>query len=143
MTSTLEQIKQKQHETWSSGSCGRVAWLTAPLADVLCEAVDLRAAAEVLDVATGTGHVALAAARRFCDVTGIDYVPDLLAQARARAGAEGLPVSFQEADAEKLPFPEGSFDYVLRRSGSCSPPTISARLTSWSGYAGPAAVSAW
>lgn len=91
--------------------------MTVPLGDALCEAVDLPAGAAVLDVATGTGHVALAAARRFCAVTGIDYVPELLADARDRAAAEGLEVAFEEADAEQLPFPDGSFDFVLSAIG--------------------------
>lgn len=113
MTSALEEIKKRQQETWGSGAYGKIAWLTVPLADALCEAVDLRSGSTVVDVATGTGHVALAAARRFCAVTGIDYVPALLAQARDRAAAEGLTIDFREADAENLPFPDGSFDYVL------------------------------
>ncbi len=61
-----------------------------PLADTLCDAVDIRPGAKVLDVATGTGHVALAAARRFCETTGVDYVPALIEKARARSDAEGL-----------------------------------------------------
>jgi SAM-dependent methyltransferase len=83
MTTTLsfEEIKKVQHGTWSSGAYGKIAWLTAPLADALCEAVDLRAGSRVLDVATGTGHVALAAARRLCDVSAIDYVPALIDEA--------------------------------------------------------------
>jgi SAM-dependent methyltransferase len=83
----------------------------------LCEAVDLRPGARVLDVATGSGNTALAAARRFCDVTGVDYVPELLHQARERAAAEGLPVTFAEGDAEALPFPDASFDVVLSTLG--------------------------
>lgn len=114
---TLEQIKQKQQATWSTGDYGKIAWLTAPFGDVLCDAVHVRPGATVLDVATGTGHVALAAARRFCEVTAIDYVPDLLASARRRAGAEGLEVSFEEGDAEDLKFADGSFDYVLSALG--------------------------
>lgn len=120
MTTTaapLEEIKRRQQETWSSGSYGKIAWLTVPLADLLCEAVDLRAGSAVLDVATGTGHVALAAARRFCPTTGVDYVPALLEEARSRAAAEGLAVEFREADAEQLPFADGAFDYVLSAIG--------------------------
>jgi SAM-dependent methyltransferase len=113
----FEEIKKRQHQVWSSGDYGKIAWLTVPLADVLCEAVDLRAGSTVLDVATGTGHVALAAARRFGRVTGIDYVPALLEVARSRAAAEHLDVAFREADAEDLPFPDDSFDYVFSAIG--------------------------
>ncbi|MUL39985.1 class I SAM-dependent methyltransferase [Streptomonospora sp. PA3] len=113
----FEDIKAKQQQTWSSGDYNRIAWLTVPLADRLCDAVDLRPGSRVLDVATGTGHVALAAARRFCDVTGIDYVPRLVETARRRAAAESLPVRFEEADAERLPFADAEFDYVLSAIG--------------------------
>jgi ubiquinone/menaquinone biosynthesis C-methylase UbiE len=71
----------------------------------------------VLDVACGTGHVALEAARTFCQVTGIDYVPDLVQVARRRAAAEDLEVDFRVADAEDLPFADDSFDDVLSAIG--------------------------
>ncbi|WP_275895885.1 MULTISPECIES: class I SAM-dependent methyltransferase [Amycolatopsis] len=79
--------------------------------------MDPRPGARVLDVATGTGHVALAAARRFCRVTAIDYVPALLEVARRRAEAEGLEVRFREADAEALPCADGEYDVVLSAIG--------------------------
>lgn len=113
----LEQVKEKQQATWSSGDYGRIAWLTAPFGDVVCDIVDLRSESRVLDVATGTGHVALAAARRFCEATGVDYVPALLETARRRAVAEELEVEYREGDAEQLPFEDGSFDYVLSAIG--------------------------
>ncbi|GAA3441678.1 class I SAM-dependent methyltransferase [Planomonospora venezuelensis] len=116
-TPELEELKARQQKTWASGDYSRVAWLTVPLADVLCDGVGLRPGTTVLDVATGTGHVALAAARRFCRVTGIDYVPALLERARLRAAAEDLSVEFREADAENLPFADASFDYVLSAIG--------------------------
>jgi ubiquinone/menaquinone biosynthesis C-methylase UbiE len=115
--SALEELKVKQQHIWSSGDYGRIAWITVALARELTEAVDLRPGARVLDVATGTGHVALEAARVLCDVTGIDYVPELVDVARRRAEAEGLDVDFQVADAESLPFADGSFDFVLSAIG--------------------------
>jgi ubiquinone/menaquinone biosynthesis C-methylase UbiE len=71
----------------------------------------------VLDVAAGNGNATLAAARRFAEVTSTDYVGALLEGGRARAAAEHLPVEFQEADAEALPFADGSFDVVLSTFG--------------------------
>jgi SAM-dependent methyltransferase len=115
--SALETLKVKQQQIWSSGDYGRIAWITVPLARELVEAVELRPGAQVLDVACGTGHVALEAARTICDVTGIDYIPELVEVARRRAQAEDLEVHFQVADAEALPFADGSFDFVLSSIG--------------------------
>jgi ubiquinone/menaquinone biosynthesis C-methylase UbiE len=114
---TFEEIKAKQRATWGSGDYGKIAWVTVPVAETLVAAVDPRPGATVLDVATGTGHVALAAARRFGIVSGIDYVPELVAAAGRRAQAEGLTVDFREADAENLPYADDSFDYVLSAIG--------------------------
>jgi ubiquinone/menaquinone biosynthesis C-methylase UbiE len=80
----------------------------------LCEAIDLRAGERVLDVAAGNGNATLAAARRFARVTSTDYVPALLDRGRRRAEAEGLDVTFEVADAEALPYPNASFDVIVR-----------------------------
>lgn len=119
---TLQEIKRSQQVAWSSGDYSKIAWITHPLGDILCEAVDIKSGSDVLDVATGTGHVALAAARRFCHVTGVDYVPALLEHARRRAHAEGLEIDFREGDAENLLFPDESFDYVLSTIGAMFAP---------------------
>ncbi|WP_028850798.1 class I SAM-dependent methyltransferase [Thermocrispum municipale] len=116
-TVTFEEIKAKQQKIWSSGDYGKIAWITVPVAETLAEVVDLRPGSRVLDVATGTGHVALAAARRFCDVSGIDYVPALVDSAHRRAAAEDLDIDFREADAEDLPFDDATFDYTLSAIG--------------------------
>jgi len=116
-TSALEDLKTKQQKIWSSGDYGRIAWITVPIARELAEAVELRPGARVLDVATGTGHVAIEAARTRCEVTGIDYVPELVDVARRRAEAEGLDVDFEVADAEALPYADGSFDFVVSAIG--------------------------
>lgn len=116
-TPDLAAIKERQQKAWASGDYGKPGVTLLIIAELLCEAVDLRSGQRVLDVATGNGNTALAAARRFCEVTGMDYVPALLEEGRERAGAEGLRVDFQEGDAEKIPFPDESFDVVLSTIG--------------------------
>ena len=109
----LEGIKAKQQKTWASGDYGAVAALIHPIAETLVQAADLSAGSRVLDVATGTGNAALAAARCLCDVTAVDYVTELMDRGRARAAAEHLPVRFREADAEALPCDDGEYDAVF------------------------------
>ena len=113
----LEELKAKQHQIWNNGDYSKIAWVTVPLAGRLLSAVAPKPGSTVLDVACGTGHVAIEAARAFCDVTGIDYVADLVETARRRAAAEGLTIAFDEADAEALPFADESFDYVVSAIG--------------------------
>src|SRR5919197_830161 len=116
MTATISQLdglKGRQQQMWASGDYATVAARIHPIAERLCDAADLVAGTRVLDVATGSGNAAVAAARCDCDVVGIDYVPALLERARARARAEGLAIELLEADAEALPFPDASFDVVV------------------------------
>jgi SAM-dependent methyltransferase len=115
--SALAALKTKQHGIWSSGDYNRIAALTVPVAERLVEVTDPRPNDRVLDVATGTGHAALAAARRFCDVTGVDYVSALVEIARRRAAAEDLEVRFADGDAEELAFADESFDVVFSAIG--------------------------
>jgi len=82
----------------------------------------VRAGERVLDVAAGNGNATLAAARRFADVTSTDYVPALLERGRDRARADRLKIDFQVADAEDLPFADGSFDVVLSTYGAMFAP---------------------
>jgi SAM-dependent methyltransferase len=108
----LEMVKQRQQQTWASGDYGTVAAKIQLVAEQLCDSADLRAGWHVLDVATGTGNAAIAAARHGCRAVGVDYVPELLARGRARAAAEGLGVELLEGDAEALPFAADTFDAV-------------------------------
>lgn len=87
------------------------------ISERLCEAVGLRAGWRVLDLATGTGNAALAAARRCCHVVGVDLIAGGLDRARLRARAEGLHARFLAADALCLPFPDGAFDAVVSTLG--------------------------
>ena len=110
-------IKQRQQATWAAGDYAVVGTTLQIVGERLCEAVDLRAGERVLDVAAGNGNATLAAARRFAQTTSTDYVGALLDRAKERAAAERLVVAFQEADAEALPFADGSFDVVLSTFG--------------------------
>ena len=74
-------IKAKQKAVWSSGDYAVIGTTLQIVGESLCEAVNLAPGSRVLDVACGNGNAALAAARRFCDVTGVDYVPALLERA--------------------------------------------------------------
>jgi ubiquinone/menaquinone biosynthesis C-methylase UbiE len=115
-------IKQRQQATWASGDYGVIGVRLQIVGESLAEAADVRAGERVLDVAAGNGNATLAAARRFAQVTSTDYVPALLDKGRARADAEGLEVQFQVADAEELPFADGSFDVVLSTFGAMFTP---------------------
>jgi len=113
----LAAIKAKQQSAWAAGDYAVIGTTLQIVGESLGEALDLRAGQHVLDVAAGNGDATLAAARRGCEVLSTDYVGALLERARARANAEGLEVRFEEADAENLPYPDGSFDAVLSTFG--------------------------
>lgn len=112
----------------ASGSAGDLAFVGSVgatlqiVGEALAEAIDLRADEEVLDVAAGTAIATLAAARRHARVTATDRVPARLEGGRLRALAEGLPVQWERADADALPFPDRRFDVVLSAFGSPCPP---------------------
>jgi SAM-dependent methyltransferase len=113
----FDQMKQRSQATWSSGDYSMIGVVFVPISEQLCETAELHAGQKVLDVATGTGNTALAASRRYCDVTGIDFVSTWLERARERAFAEKLPVLFEQGDAESLNFPNDTFDIVLSTLG--------------------------
>jgi SAM-dependent methyltransferase len=113
----LKAVKARQQGAWSSGDYAVVGTTLQIVGEELCEALDLRAGQKVLDVAAGNGNVSLAAARRWCAVTATDYVPTLLQRASERATAERLNMEVREADAEALPFSDGTFDVVVSTFG--------------------------
>jgi SAM-dependent methyltransferase len=107
----------EQRRTTASGDSGVVAARIVLVAERLCDAADLHAGWRVLDVATGSGNAALAAARDGCEAVGVDPEPALLERCRRRAAAEGLTVELVQGDAEALPFPDASFDAVTSAFG--------------------------
>ena len=118
----LTAVKTRQQATWASGDFAEIATLIVPVAERLPDAAGLRAGSTVLDVASGSGNAALAAARLGTVVTAVDYVPALLDRGRERAAAERLSVDFRDGDAEELPFADESFDAVLSVFGSMFAP---------------------
>jgi len=94
----LAAIKQRQQATWASGDYHMIGTQILIVAEQLIESLDVHSTDRVLDVATGSGNAALAAARRGCEVVGIDYVPSLLERARQRAAVERLEMRLDEGD---------------------------------------------
>jgi SAM-dependent methyltransferase len=110
-------ITTRQQQTWATGDFNVLALTILPVSEALVTSVDPHAGQRVLDVACGSGNTALVAARRYCQVTGVDYVPALLERARQRAAAEGVQAEFRAGDAQALPFPDAAFDVVLSTFG--------------------------
>jgi ubiquinone/menaquinone biosynthesis C-methylase UbiE len=105
-------------QLWSAGDFSALASSSIIVGELLCESIPLRAGQRVLDVATGSGNTAMSAARRACDVIGVDLVPALLDRARERVHAERLRnITFELGDAQALPFPDSDFDVVLSTFG--------------------------
>jgi ubiquinone/menaquinone biosynthesis C-methylase UbiE len=101
----------------ASGDFGAIGTTLQIVGELLCEATDVRAGSKVLDAAPGNAISALAAARRWCDVTAVGYVPDLLNDRSWRSEAERLSIRFGEADRSVLPFANDTFDVVLSSFG--------------------------
>jgi ubiquinone/menaquinone biosynthesis C-methylase UbiE len=119
----LKTVTQIQQQIWSKGDFAMVANLVYHPAEDLAEALELVPDERALDVACGSGNLAIAAARRTWGGTvGADYVPALLERGRERAAAERLDVEFVEADAQELPFEDGAFDVAMSIYGAMFAP---------------------
>jgi SAM-dependent methyltransferase len=122
MAPDLDQVSRAQQAMWAQGDFHRIGVSQVVVGELLVRALRVHAGERVLDVAGGSGNTALAAARRGADVTCTDYVPALLEHARERADAERLPLRTEVADAQQLPFPDGSFDVVTSTFGAMFAP---------------------
>lgn len=122
-TPDLRAITENQQRTWSDGDFAMVAGLVYNVAENLAEALEILPDERVLDVACGSGNGAIAAARRaWGNTVGADFVPALLERGRERAAAERLEIEFVEADAQSLPFEDGSFDVAISIFGAMFAP---------------------
>ncbi len=122
MAPELEALKTRLRATWIAGDFGQIAKFSAAGAAEFIERLNLKPGTKVLDVACGTGNLALPAARAGAIVTGIDIAPNLIEQARKNAEREGLKIQFDEGDAENLPYESGSFDAVVTMFGAMFAP---------------------
>jgi SAM-dependent methyltransferase len=111
----LEAFKAAQKQGWAHFA--PLEWNTTIPAAGLVKFAGVQSGQRVLDVACGTGVVAITAARLGASVTGLDLTPELLERARANSQIAGVDVDWQEGDAEKLPFADAKFDVVLSQYG--------------------------
>jgi ubiquinone/menaquinone biosynthesis C-methylase UbiE len=115
---SLCQKKIKAPTTvWGKGKYEKIGSKLVVISELLCEGMDLKAGARVLDIATGHGNTAIAAARRECMVTGIDTEQTLLEMAAIRAEVESVEITFLEGKAEEIPSENNYFDYVVSTFG--------------------------
>jgi ubiquinone/menaquinone biosynthesis C-methylase UbiE len=119
---TIDQIKANMRSTWMAGDFGMIAKTVSAAADEFIARLNIPAGARVLDIACGTGNTAIPLARRGCIVTGVDIATNLLEQARARAADEHLAITFDEGDAEALPYSDATFDAVTTMFGAMFAP---------------------
>lgn len=122
MTTEMEALKSKLRATWIAGDFGEIAKSIAKGGEEFVERLNVTPGMKVLDVACGTGNLALPAARAGADVTGVDIAPNLIEQARTNAEAEGLNAKFDVGDAEALPYADGEFDVVMTMFGAMFAP---------------------
>jgi SAM-dependent methyltransferase len=121
-TPEFDALKSKLKTVWDSGDYGRVARDLEASAEEFLARIPIEADSDVLDLACGSGQIALPAARAGARVTGADIAPSSLEQGRKRAAAEGFDIQFDEADAEGLPYDDGSFDLVISLIGAMFAP---------------------
>lgn len=118
----LAALKTKLRATWIAGDFGQIAKSYIAGAEKFIERLNLKPGLKVLDVACGTGNLALPAARAGAFVTGVDIAPNLIEQARENAKREGLNIQFDEGDAEAMPYDADSFDAVVSMFGAMFAP---------------------
>ena len=118
----MESLKTRLKSMWMAGDFGEIAKHIETGAEEFIARLELKPGTRLLDVACGSGNLAIPAARAGAIVTGVDIAPNLLEQARARAASEGLTIQFDEGDAENLPYPDAAFETVVSMFGAMFAP---------------------
>lgn len=117
VASDMEAARNRIKTIWTSGDFGKIAESIQTHADEFVARLDITPNLKVLDLACGTGNLAVLAAQKDALVTGIDIAPNLIASAKVRAAAMGLKIEFDEGDAEQLPYATATFDMVMSMYG--------------------------
>ena len=118
----METLKTKLTTTWEAGDFSEVAKHIEKVAEEFVERLDIKPGMKVLDVACGSGNLAVNAAQKGADVTGIDIADNLVESAKKRAEALGLDIKFEQGDAEALPYDDNTFDVVMTMFGAMFAP---------------------
>ena len=118
----METLKSKLKTTWEAGDFSEVAKHIETVAEAFVERLDIQPGMKVLDVACGSGNLAIIAAEKGADVTGIDIAENLIDAAKKRAEAAGLNIKFEVGDAEAMPYEDNSFDLVMTMFGAMFAP---------------------
>lgn len=118
----IATLKSHLKRIWNAGDYDRLSRYMQIEAEAFYRRLAVRPGSRLLDVACGSGQLALIAARDGVDATGVDIAENLVQRARERARVEGLNARFHEADAEDLPFEDGMFDVVTSIAGAMFAP---------------------
>lgn len=122
MSPEMDALKSKLRATWIAGDFGEIAKSIERGAEEFVARLDIKPGMKVLDVACGTGNLAIPAAKAGAEVTGVDIAPNLIESAVKRAEAEGVKTKFEVGDAEALPYEDNSFDVVMTMFGAMFAP---------------------
>jgi ubiquinone/menaquinone biosynthesis C-methylase UbiE len=118
----MESLKTRLKTTWEAGDFAEIAKGIEAPAQAFIDRLDIKPGMKVLDVACGSGNLAVLAAKNGAVVTGIDIADNLIEAAKNRAAAEGLEITFEQGDAEDMPYPGDSFDLVITMFGAMFAP---------------------
>src|SRR4051812_9183027 len=145
-TADFDQLKTRLKSTWMTGDYDLFSRYMEKDAEVFYQRLGITPGTRLLDVGCGAGQLALIAARAGAQVTGCDIATNWLEQARIRAAAEGLEITFEEGDAESLPYEDGQFDAVVTMFGAMfapRPELVAAELTRVCRPGGTIAMANW
>lgn len=118
----METLKSRLKTTWEAGDFSQVAKHIETTAEAFVNRLGITPGMKVLDVACGSGNLAIVAAKLGAEVTGVDIADNLVEAARKRAESEGLNIRFEQGDAEALPYEDNSFDLVMTMYGAMFAP---------------------